>query len=163
MSPKWTQKEMAKVAAEERTALGLDLMAPLDPYLLAEAWGIPVYSISDLTAHDCPRDTIEHFRTTSSRKWSAALIPIGSSRIIIENDSHPTVRRRSSVAHEMSHHLLEHVFPKAGFPLNTTSSTARKWRSKRCLPPESSSHRRRLARSSRSVIPTMPRLRPGSR
>lgn len=111
MNLKWTQKEMAKVAAEERAALGLNLMDPLDPYLLAEAWGIPVYSISDLTAHDCPKETIEHFRTTSSKKWSAALIPVGSGRVIIENDSHQTVRRRSSVAHEMSHHLLEHTFP----------------------------------------------------
>ncbi|MBP8880867.1 MAG: ImmA/IrrE family metallo-endopeptidase [Dermatophilaceae bacterium] len=112
MSPKWTQKEMARVAAEERSALGLDLMDPLDPYLLAEAWGLPVYAISELTAHDCPSETIEYFLTTNSRKWSAALIPVGSGRLIIENDSHSTVRRRSSVAHEMSHHLLEHVFPE---------------------------------------------------
>lgn len=112
MNPKWTQKEMAKLAAEERAALGLDLMDPLDPYLLAEAWGIPVYSISELTAHDCPSETVEHFHTTSSKKWSAALIPVGSGRIIVENDSHPTVRRRSSVAHEMSHHLFEHAFPE---------------------------------------------------
>lgn len=112
MNQKWTQKDMAKVAAEERAGLGLSLMDPLDPYLLAEEWGIPVYSISELTAHDCPSETIEHFRTTSSNKWSAALIPVGSGRIIIENDSHPTVRRRSSVAHEMSHHLLEHAFPE---------------------------------------------------
>ena len=112
MKPKWTHKDMAKVAAEERAALGLNLMDPLDPYVLAEAWGIPVYAISGLTAHDCPPETIEHFRSTSSRKWSAALIPVGSGRIIIENDSHATVRRRSSVAHEMSHHLLEHTFPE---------------------------------------------------
>ena len=112
MNPKWTQKEMAKVAAEERGALGLNLMDPLDPYLLAEKWGIPVYPISVLADEDCPNETIEHFRTTSSKRWSAALVPLGRGRIIIENDSHQTVRRRSSVAHEMSHHLLEHVFPE---------------------------------------------------
>ncbi|MBA4607360.1 ImmA/IrrE family metallo-endopeptidase [Aeromicrobium sp. Marseille-Q0843] len=39
-------------------------------------------------------------------RGSAALIPVGRSRIIVENDSHHTVRRRSSVAHEMSHHSL---------------------------------------------------------
>lgn len=112
MTPKWTQKEMAKVAAEERAALGLNLMDPLDPYILAETWGIPVYAISVLSAEDCPSETIEHFRTSSSKRWSAALIPVGSGRIIIENDSHQTVRRRSSVAHEMSHHILEHAFPE---------------------------------------------------
>lgn len=112
MNPKWTQKEMAKIAAEEREALGLGLMDPLDPYLLAEKWGIPVYPITALVDDECPDETIEHFQTTSSKRWSAALIPVGRSRIIIENDSHQTVRRRSSVTHEMSHHLLEHVFPE---------------------------------------------------
>lgn len=112
MNPKWTQKEMAKIAAQEREALGLGLMDALDPYLLAEKWGIPVYPITALGDDECPDETIEHFRTTSSKRWSAALIPVGRSRIIIENDSHQTVRRRSSVAHEMSHHLLEHVFPE---------------------------------------------------
>lgn len=112
MNPKWTQKDMAKIAAEERHALGLGLMDPLDPYLLAEKWGIPVYPITALVEDQCPGETIEHFQTISSRRWSAALIPVGRSRIIIENDSHGDVRRRSSVAHEMSHHLLEHVFPE---------------------------------------------------
>ncbi len=41
MSPKWTQKEMAKVAAEERTALGLDLMAPLRPLPIGRGLGNP--------------------------------------------------------------------------------------------------------------------------
>jgi Zn-dependent peptidase ImmA (M78 family) len=112
MNPKWTQKEMAKIAAEEREALGLGLMDPLDPYLLAEKWGIPVYPITALVDDECPEKTIEHFQTISSKRWSAALIPVDRNRIIIENDSHQTVRRRSSVAHEMSHHLLEHVFPE---------------------------------------------------
>lgn len=113
MNSKWTQKEMAKIAAQEREALGLGLMDPLDPYLLAEEWGIPVYPIAALVDDECPDETIKHFQTTSSKRWSAALIPLGRSRLIIENDSHQTVRRRSSVAHEMSHHLLEHVFPKS--------------------------------------------------
>jgi Zn-dependent peptidase ImmA (M78 family) len=112
MNQKWTQKDMARIAAEERQALALGLMDPLDPYLLADKWGIPVYPITALVEDKCPDETIEHFRTTSSKRWSAALIPVGRSRIIIENDSHETVRRRSSVAHEMSHHLLEHVFPE---------------------------------------------------
>lgn len=111
MTPRWTQKEMAKVAAEERAALGLDLMDPLDPYALAEEWGVSVYPISVLREDDCPTETIQHFKTTSAKRWSAALIPVGSGRIIIENDSHQIVRRRSSVAHEMAHHLLEHEFP----------------------------------------------------
>lgn len=111
MTPRWTQKEMARIAAEERASLGLGLMDPLDPYMLAEAWGLPVYPISSLGGGDCPESTIQHFMTTSSKRWSAALVPVGAGRIVIENDSHQTVRRRSSLAHEMGHHLLEHPFP----------------------------------------------------
>lgn len=112
MNPRWTQREMAKMAAEERAALGLDLMDALDPYILAEEWGVSVYPISVLGEDDCLIETIRHFTTTSAKRWSAALIPVGTGRVIIENDSHQLVRRRSSVAHEMAHHLLEHEFPE---------------------------------------------------
>lgn len=71
-----------------------------------------MYPISILSEDDCPTETLEHFKTTSAKRWSAAIIPVGSGRVIIENDSHQIVRRRSSIAHEMAHHLLEHVFPK---------------------------------------------------
>lgn len=33
-----------------------------------------------------------------------------AARIIIENESHALVRRRSNIAHELGHHLLEHPF-----------------------------------------------------
>ncbi len=104
---------MAKLAAEERRELGLDVMDALDPYKLAASYGIPVYPISELDDWGCPAQTVAHFLVTRRIAWSAALIPIGSSRIIIENDSHELVRRRSSLAHEMSHHLLEHEFSAA--------------------------------------------------
>lgn len=42
--------------------------------------------------------------------WSAALVPVETARLIIENDEHPLVRRRSSISHELGHFLLEHEF-----------------------------------------------------
>ncbi len=42
--------------------------------------------------------------------WSAALVPVGRRRLIIENTAHPLVRRRSSIGHELGHYLLEHEF-----------------------------------------------------
>jgi Zn-dependent peptidase ImmA (M78 family) len=42
--------------------------------------------------------------------WSVALIPAGPGRIILENTAHPSCRRCSSLAHELSHHFLEHPF-----------------------------------------------------
>lgn len=111
MKFRWTQKLMTDVAAQERGDLGLDLMDPLDPYELAEKHGIPVYSISQLKNSDCAPETVHHFLVTRSKAWSAAIIPVGHARIVIENDAHELVRRRSNLAHEMSHHLLEHDFP----------------------------------------------------
>lgn len=113
MSQRWTQRRMAELAAEERLGLGLDVMQPLDPYELAARYGVPVYAISELEPSGCPVETVAHFLVTRKEAWSAALIPVGSSRIIIENDGHELVRRRSSVAHEMSHHPLEHEFAEA--------------------------------------------------
>jgi Zn-dependent peptidase ImmA (M78 family) len=45
-----------------------------------------------------------------SKVWSVVLVPIGRMQIILENAAYALVRRRSSLAHEMSHHLLEHKF-----------------------------------------------------
>lgn len=99
---------MQQVAEEERDKLGLRPFQPLDPHLLAKEYGIPVYSLNDLAA--AAPDAVRHFAIDASRRWSAALIPIGPSRIIIENDTHLEVRRRSSIGHELGHHLLEHPF-----------------------------------------------------
>lgn len=107
---RWTQALMAEVAAEERAELGLQPMDPLDPYQLCEAHGIDVYSIEDLEDSLCGHEVISHFTDHRPSLWSAALIPIGSARVIVENTTHEPPRRRSNLAHEMSHHLLEHEF-----------------------------------------------------
>ncbi|WP_410630980.1 ImmA/IrrE family metallo-endopeptidase [Amycolatopsis sp. cmx-4-83] len=101
---------MRKVAAEERAGLGLSRHAPLDPYLLAEEHGIRVYPIDELG--DCPRAdvAVRYFTSVRSTMWSAAIIPVGTCRIIIENTAHSEARRRASLAHELAHHLLEHEF-----------------------------------------------------
>jgi hypothetical protein len=101
---------MREVAEEERSELGLTIHDALDPYALAEAHGIPVYSLTELLDHDLGPDAHEYFHSTNSKSWSAALIPLGTARIIVENDAHASVRRRSNIAHELGHHLLEHSF-----------------------------------------------------
>ncbi|PPH44154.1 hypothetical protein C5D09_14100 [Rathayibacter sp. AY1C9] len=104
---RWTQERMREVASEERTGLGLAAKDPLDPYDLCVEHGIPVYPLTDFV--DSP-EAVAHFSQHRVKAWSAALVPFGSGRIIIENDRHPPVRRRSSIAHELGHHLLEHHF-----------------------------------------------------
>lgn len=106
---RWTQALMREVAREERAALGLGPRDPFDPYLLCKEHGIAVYPVSTLDDQGCVA-AVAHFLNGRSRAWSAALVPLGSARIIIENDSHSWVRRRSTLAHELGHHLLEHTF-----------------------------------------------------
>jgi Zn-dependent peptidase ImmA (M78 family) len=110
---RWTQKLMRDVAQEERDSLGLGPTGKFDPYKLAEAHGIPVYTLSELTRSDLSTEAHSHFFGKNSGTWSAALVPIGKSRVIVEHDGHADVRRRASIAHELGHHLLEHPFDAA--------------------------------------------------
>jgi len=101
---------MREVATEERAELGLGEHEPLDPYQLARQHAIPIYTISELLEHDLDPGTHEHFHQKSTGSWSAALIPFGTARVIVENDAHAEVRRRTNIAHEIGHYLLEHSF-----------------------------------------------------
>jgi Zn-dependent peptidase ImmA (M78 family) len=110
MIQRWTQDKMKQVATEERGWLGLGQMDRLDPYALAREHGIPVYPIDELPDEYCSEDAVAHFTLGRTGVWSAALVRVATGRLILENTGHAEVRRRSSVAHELSHHLLEHGF-----------------------------------------------------
>jgi len=110
MARRWTQGKMKEVAAEERSGLGLGPLEPLAPYALAREHGIPVYPIDELPDEHCSKEAVAHFTITRPKVWSAALIPAGGIRLILENTGHSLTRRCSSLAHEMSHHLPEHGF-----------------------------------------------------
>lgn len=107
---RWTQKEMKILASEEREGLGLAPRDPLDPYALAREHGIEVYALSELRDSELSERAVEHFLGDTRGTFSAALIPLGTARIILDNDGHAVVRRRASIAHELGHHLLEHAF-----------------------------------------------------
>lgn len=101
---------MRAVAQEERAGLGLSDSDPFDPRALAAEHGIPVYSLTELLEQDLAEETRDHFHFANTGSWSAALVQVGTARIIVENDAHAPVRRRSNLAHELGHHLLEHSF-----------------------------------------------------
>ncbi|MGC5015764.1 ImmA/IrrE family metallo-endopeptidase [Streptosporangium sp. DT93] len=101
---------MREVVIEEREELGLSPDDPLDPYALAAAHGIEVYGLGDLLDHGVSLEAFGHFTLGESAAWSAALLPLGAARVIVENESHAHVRRRSNIAHELGHFLLEHPF-----------------------------------------------------
>ena len=101
---------MREVAGEEREGLSLGPLDQLDPYALAEAHGISVYSLSELRDWELSDAAHAHLHGANGASWSAALVPLGSARVIVENDGHALVRRRASIAHELGHHFLEHSF-----------------------------------------------------
>ena len=107
---RWTQSAMREVAQEERGGLGLRTTDPFDPYALAEAHGISVYTLASLREFGVGSTALMHFTVDNTSAWSAALVPLGTSRVIVENEGHALVRRRSNIAHELGHHLLEHPF-----------------------------------------------------
>jgi len=111
---RWTQAAIRQVAIEERSELGLRDDDPLDPYELAEAHGIPVYPLTALLKHGLGDETHAHFHVARPQAWSAALLPLGNARVIVENDAHVLERRRTNIAHELGHHLLEHEFIAIG-------------------------------------------------
>lgn len=110
---RWTLKAVAAVAEEERAELGVRARSRMDPYALAEHHGVECIPIDELPVEAGGDAVVQRFLTTQQSAWSAALVPLGSARIILENTSHTPQRRRVSVAHELGHMLLEHDFTPA--------------------------------------------------
>ena len=110
MGHRWTKAKLEALALEVRAEFGLGLNERLDPYQLAEEYGISVYAIDTLPEVGCSEQAIQHFLENRPAVWSAALVAVGTGRLILENPAHALVRRRSNTTHEMSHVLLEHPF-----------------------------------------------------
>lgn len=101
------KKEAKEIALQARGELEIEVFAALDPYAIADLYGIEVH---DLSAPDLPAAAVQHFTTLRTEVFSAALVPVGTGCIVIENHVHDPLRRRSTMAHEMAHVLLEHEF-----------------------------------------------------
>jgi len=102
--------EARKLALELRAELGLDAYGQFDPYALADEYGIPIFRLGDLGEDQAAREAAAHYTQDGSAVFSAALVPIGHKRFILDNDGHDPRRRRNSVSHEMAHLVLEHKF-----------------------------------------------------
>jgi IrrE N-terminal-like domain len=100
--------ESKRLAIELRAEIGLTRHDPLDPWKLAELYGVDVYALSDV---GCSAEALTHFTLTRPEVFSGALVPLPIGVAIIENTAHSRVRRISTMAHEMAHVTLEHVFP----------------------------------------------------
>lgn len=96
-----------RLAAELRAEIGLQPVDALDPWKLAELYGIRVIALSSLPLTSVIRD---HFTIARPQVFSGALVPTGTGAVIIENDAHPEARRRSTMGHELAHVIGEHRF-----------------------------------------------------
>ncbi len=119
--PRGFKSDARRLADEIRDDLGLDPLARLDPRVLADEYGIPVLSIADLGQFGATETAIRQLTEVDSGCFSALTVFSGTRRLIVENQRHSDGRRSNSVAHEMSHVLLEHV------PLDHFASGCRKW------------------------------------
>jgi hypothetical protein len=99
--------ELGRHAHELREEIGLGYLDVLDPYKLAKQWGIDVYQLSE---SDCSPVAREHFMLLKSSVLSGMLIPVDAGAVILENDTHDPLRRRSTMGHEMAHVVRWHTF-----------------------------------------------------
>ncbi|KOT43060.1 hypothetical protein ADK47_10080 [Streptomyces rimosus subsp. rimosus] len=98
------------MALEVREELGLNAHVRMDPYALAKLYGISVYTLDEMADSAELQDALHHFTHVRPEVFSAAVIPVGHGRVIIENAAAEPPRRASTLAHEMAHILLEHSF-----------------------------------------------------
>jgi Zn-dependent peptidase ImmA (M78 family) len=98
--------EAARIALEFRAEMGLAAGDRLDPHAACAHLAIPVATLSSLEWRD-PEAATQLLRIDSSC-FSAGTVLSGSMRLIVLNDSHHVNRQSSSLAHELSHVVLEH-------------------------------------------------------
>lgn len=82
-------------------------MDALDPWQLAELYGVRVVALGKLPLDHAIRD---HFLNVRPHVFSGALLPHRTGAVIVENDAHSLPRRRSTMGHEMAHIVGEHKF-----------------------------------------------------
>jgi len=100
------KSEANAIAREIRHELGLKLVDPLDPRLLAAHLEIPIVPLSEFRAAAPP--AVSHFLTHDKSSFSAVTVFRGPARLIVFNDGHTDGRQASDLAHELSHGLLLH-------------------------------------------------------
>lgn len=97
--------QLARLAIEVRQEVGAQPIDPIDPRLIADLYGFKVLPISRL---GLPPAVLLDMKMSLSERWSGATVGDGTYTVILENDLHPVGRRNATIAHEVSHILLEH-------------------------------------------------------
>lgn len=100
--------ECEEICHEVRAELGLGEYAAFDPFALAEHLLIPYEPIDSYAGEDGCGWAVTHLAGEGRDEFSAVTVYRGTRRRILYNGRNSPARRRSDVAHELSHVLLEH-------------------------------------------------------
>ena len=104
--PRGFKAKANRIAVGLRRQMDLPGEAPIDLYELADRLRLRVVPISAF-ADTCPEHMVQ-LVTSDSSAFSASLVHLEHSRIILVNDGHSLPRINSSIAHEIAHALLAH-------------------------------------------------------
>jgi hypothetical protein len=96
-----------RLAESVRAELGVELWQPLDCLVLADHLGIEVVTLRELRRHGAKDESIRRL-ISDDAGFSATTVCAGTRRLIVYNPREPPGRRANSLAHELSHVLLEH-------------------------------------------------------
>lgn len=107
--------EAEQISLELRHELGLTIYERLDCLLLAGHFCVPVIPLHDLQDDGASAEAIAQLCDPET-KFSAVTVCRGTRSIIVYNPDHPPGRRANSVAHELSHLILEHPLSPAFGP-----------------------------------------------
>jgi Zn-dependent peptidase ImmA (M78 family) len=101
-----------RLAQAVRKDFAMDSPAPFDCIKVCGELGIPVISVPDLVSAGASPRSIRHILSPAA-KFSAMTVASGTKRLIVYNPTHSAGRRANSLAHELSHILLEHPLAPA--------------------------------------------------
>ena len=99
------KSEAERIARRVRTELGIGAARPVAPEVLAELLGIEVRAGDELI----PRERFEELENIQPDSFSACTLRPSPDRVVVVyNPLSGRPRRRSDVAHELAHALLDH-------------------------------------------------------
>jgi Zn-dependent peptidase ImmA (M78 family) len=110
--PHGFKSDAERLAETIRSEYGISLVAPIDCESICQDLGIPVIPLTEVVAFGARPDSVAHLMSAAAR-FSALTVCAGTKRLIVYNPAQPAGRRSSSLAHELSHIVLEHPISPA--------------------------------------------------
>lgn len=98
--------EAERRSAAAREGLGLDSMAPICPWQLADTLGVMVFGADELDLE--PEHAIQLLQRDPD-SWSGMTLLDEGVHVVVLNSAHSRARQTATLMHELAHITLEHV------------------------------------------------------